>query len=953
MKKLLIFALLSCLSCVLKAQQKNMLVDKIETYNKTFPKEKLYLSFDKPYYNTGDTLWFKSVLLNGDHSANTRTDKIYVELFNDSSKLVETRVISLNNGLGYGDFSLKNKLPEGTYTIRAYSNWQQNFGTDYFFQKSIYIGNVSANTWLVDSYQKLNTATAKRTLDLKIRLTNIKNEAAGLRDVEVYLMNDKDRIMRAELQTSQNGLIETQIPLGDNKITGSYSFYIVDKKDRNRKATIPILLQDIDELDLQFMPEGGHMVNGIYGKVAFKALGADGMGKNTKFKVVNSKNEVLAEASALHKGMGSFYLLPQKDEKYTAIYTLNGKEQKQALPVAKEEGTTLRIDHLSKADSLLIYVKASENRRTDQPYQLVVQAADENVMTLSINLKNGFSNLKLAKSNFPDGIIHITLFSPEQQPLNERQVFINRKQKIKLELNTTQNSYKLRDSISLEIMATNEEGLPASGTFSVAVTDNGQVKQDQHEDNMASYFLLQSNLKGNIEEPAWYFSNEETSTLLALDHLLLTQAWVGYQWDEVLKPIEIAKFKPEKGNLIEGKVTALLNAPAPDVTVNLLSLGKNFFVADTVSDAKGKFIFKDLPLIDSPSYSFKVKNAKGKTAAAIISVDEFKRAKNNLTMNPVKPWYVNADSTLLNYYKNVEKQKKPIDPAQLKLEGTKLKEVEIIGNIKEKNFIEKTAWDAAIFKKITEEELKKKPRQTLYELLYERIDGFTIGDFYADGCFGIKEWGLDEVTQKKFPPASRPRKHRSPTYMIGQRPIAIVSIDKFNTVIVAGEQETYQGQPHDNETNNFNASITNLYPEKIYPTNVFIFNAMNAEDIKDITVYKGCNAFFLEITTRGGKGPWVAPTRGGYVYRPLPLYMPKEFYSPKYTVNKSTGLPDLRSTIFWDANVITDENGKAKLSFYAADLPGSYTIKVEGTDLMGRFGYKKSTIMIKNKTESR
>ena len=78
-----------------------------------------------------------------------------------------------------------------------------------------------------------------------------------------------------------------------------------------------------------------------------------------------------------------------------------------------------------------------------------------------------------------------------------------------------------------------------------------------------------------------------------------------------------------------------------------------------------------------------------------------------------------------------------------------------------------------------------------------------------------------------------------------------------------------------------------------------------------------------------------------YVYRPIPTYTPKEFYSPKYAVNKSTGLPDLRSTIFWDANVATDENGKAKLSFYAADLPGSYTIKVEGTDLMGRLGIKK------------
>lgn len=947
MVKKIILSIVLCICCSygLKAQQKNNLFDKIESYNKVFSSEKLYLTFDKPYYNVGDTLWFKSVLLNANHTVNTRTDKIYVELFNDSSKLIETRVISLNNGLGYGDFAFKNKLTEGTYTIRAYSNWQQNFSTNSFFQKNFYIGQVNNNTWLIDSYQKLNTNASKKTLDLKVRLTNTRNEAAGLRDVEVYLMNDQKRIMRADLQTSLNGTLETQIPLGENKITGNYSFYIVDKKDKNKKVMFPILLQDIDDVDLQFMPEGGYMVNGVYGKVGFKAIGADGMGKNIKLKVVNGKNEILAETASLHKGMGSFYLLPQKGESYSAIYSLNGKEQKQSLPVAKEEGTTLRIDHLSKPDSLLLYIKASEGKRSEQNYQLIVQTAGENIMALSINLKQGFTNLKLAKADFPDGIIHFTLFSPEQNPLNERQVFINNKQKIKLELKTIQNSYKPRDSISLEIQATNEDGSPLRGTFAISVTDNNQVKQDVNEDNILSYFLLQSNIKGNIEEASWYFRNTDASTLLALDHLLLTQAWVGYQWNEILKPLEEPKFKAEKGNLIEGKLTSLLNKPLSNINLTLLSLGKNLFVTDTISNNEGKFVFKDLPLIDSPSYSIKIKNANGKTASANIIVDEFKAAKNNLAINNIKPWYVNTDSTVLNYYKNVEKQKKPIDATQLKLEGNALKEVEIKSQLKEKNFVEKTAWDANFFKKISEEELKKMPKKALIDLLRERIDGFTMGDYYADGCFGTENYIVDGV---KYPPAGRPRRHNFKTYMIGLKPIAIVNIDKINTVVAAGFTEIYQGY----QGNVFNASRSNIEPE-IQATNTFIFNALSAADIKDITIYQGCNAFFLDITTRSGRGPWIAPTKGVYVYRPLPLYVPKEFYSPKYDINKSNGLPDLRSTIFWDANLVTDENGKAKLLFYAADLPGSYTIKVEGTDLFGRFGYQKSTITIRNKTESK
>ncbi len=913
-KKLFITVVLFiCTCCGLNAQQKTTLFDKIDSYNKTFPKEKLYLSFDKPYYNAGDTLWFKSFLLNGDHTTNTRTDKIYVELFNDSSRLVETRVIALNNGMGYGDFALKNKLSTGTYTIRAYSNWQQNFGSDYFFQKSIYIGNAGAQTWLLDSYQKINTTGTARTLELKTRITNIKHQPAGLRDVEVYLMSGKKRIMKADMQTSLDGVIETQIPLSGTKINDSYSFFIVDKKDKNQKAELPILLHEVDEVDLQFMPEGGYMVNGIYGKVAFKAIGADGKGKNISGKIVNAKNETIADLKSIHRGMGSFYLLPQKGDTYTAVYTLGGKEKRLNLPVAKDEGTTLRIDHLSKPDSLYIYVKASESRRSDQNYALVAQSAGETILSAGVNLKNGFFNLKLAKVDFPDGIIHFTLFSPSQLPLNERQAFINHHQKMNLGISSSKESYNTRDSIAIELMATNEKGLPLQGSFAIAVTDNTQVKQEENEDHITSYFLLQSNIKGTIENASWYFQNNETATLKALDQLLLTQAWVGYNWNETLKSTETPTFKPEKDNLITGKVTRLLSKPAPNIKLTLLSMRRDLFVTDTITNSEGKFVFKNIPLLDSAAYSIKIKNAKGNTAAANIFVDEFKPSKSSFTANKITPWYVNADSTKLNYFNTAEKQKKPINLAQLKFEGEMLKEIEIKADKRLNDFREKTAWDAKFYGQITEAELKKTPRKTLYDLLDEKFPAFNTNN-------------------------------PVPNFFIGMRPIGVVMIDNISTNVLGGGN----GDSDYNQTGKAGGS---------FAINSFIFNTLSAEDIIDITLYKGGASnptyFYLDIITRSGGGPWISTSRGVYVLRPFPLYVPKEFYSPKYSVDKSSTTPDFRSTIFWDANVVTDENGKAKLSFYAADLPGSYTIKVEGTDLFGRFGYQKSTINIKNKTESK
>lgn len=81
--------------------------------------------------------------------------------------------------------------------------------------------------------------------------------------------------------------------------------------------------------------------------------------------------------------------------------------------------------------------------------------------------------------------------------------------------------------------------------------------------------------------------------------------------------------------------------------------------------------------------------------------------------------------------------------------------------------------------------------------------------------------------------------------------------------------------------------------------------------------------------------------------------MPKQFYCPKYTVkNSNQGIgTDMRSTIHWEPYLKTDENGKANVSFYSADNPGTYTIILEGSDMNGNIGfYRRQLIIIaKNK----
>jgi hypothetical protein len=102
---------------------------------------------------------------------------------------------------------------------------------------------------------------------------------------------------------------------------------------------------------------------------------------------------------------------------------------------------------------------------------------------------------------------------------------------------------------------------------------------------------------------------------------------------------------------------------------------------------------------------------------------------------------------------------------------------------------------------------------------------------------------------------------------------------------------------------------------------------------------------FVEITTRSGDFK-MEYTPGTYLYKPLAITWPKQFYKPKYTVKDTTDLTDLRATVDWEPNVSTDKNGEATLWFCAAGTPSTYSVIIEGVDGNGMLGYKRQKLLI-------
>ena len=70
------------------------------------------------------------------------------------------------------------------------------------------------------------------------------------------------------------------------------------------------------------------------------------------------------------------------------------------------------------------------------------------------------------------------------------------------------------------------------------------------------------------------------------------------------------------------------------------------------------------------------------------------------------------------------------------------------------------------------------------------------------------------------------------------------------------------------------------------------------------------------------------------------LQLQREFYSPRYdnADQKQTRLPDPRTLLYWNPTVEIKKGEAAQLEFYTSDVPGNYTIVVEGLSKDGSAG---------------
>ena len=574
------------------------------------PKEKLYLHLDKPFYGAGEKIWFKGYLVNATtHQDNSQSNFIITELINRSDSIVERKKIR-RDSLGFHNaFTLPATLPAGDYYLRGYSNWMLNEDPDFFFSRNIKIGNSIDNT-IVSSIEYQQEDDTHYTAKIKFT-SNVQAVFENTTIKYLYLENGKIK-NKGKKKTDENGWISISLP--DLKSPAARRIEVeFDDPQYIYKRTfyLPVFTNDFD---VKFFPEGGALLSIPHQNVAFKVQGADGFSKEVEGFLFNSKGDTLTNFRSEHNGMGIFTMNPVDNETYYVTARTNDSITKRFdLPAIEPKGISIAMSHYKQE----IRYEIQKTETTEWPQKLFLLAHTRGKLAIlqPINPERTFG--KMNDSLFTEGITHFMLIDQQGNALSERLVFVPDHKPNQWQITADQPTYGKREKVSLQIAAKDNEGNPVEGTFSVSITDRKSIQPDSLADNILSNLLLTSDLKGYVEDPAYYFLNQDARTLRSIDYLMMTHGWRRHKIENVLRTpsLNFTNYI-EKGQTISGRIMGFFGANVKKGPICVLAPKYNI-IATTETDEKGQFIV-NTSFRDSTTFLVQARTKKGFAGVDIL-----------------------------------------------------------------------------------------------------------------------------------------------------------------------------------------------------------------------------------------------------------------------------------------------------------------------------------------------
>ncbi|GAA4343661.1 hypothetical protein [Flaviaesturariibacter amylovorans] len=637
---------------------------------------------------------------------------------------------------------------------------------------------------------------------------------------------------------------------------------------------------------LRLLPEGGDLIVGLPGTVAFKATDERGAPLRVGGTVTDDKGKSVAELRTIHDGMGRFTFIPEEGRTYTVSWKDGrGKPYSSKLPPARPQGTLLAItDH--ETGKRFTLLRTADVPEAQKELQVVAFMNQEVLFKADINMTSRVTASGVFPTgNLRSGILCITVFDRNRQPLLERISFVNNRDfEFDGDVYLTQKNFNKRGLNKLEISVS--DTVPTN--LSLSVTDADLNAPGPMEDNIVSRLLLTSELRGSINNPYYYVFSNSDSAAYHTDLLMLTHGWRRYNWSDVwarrLPPRRYTEhsFLAITGGLV-GVPPGLLG---PGLQVNGI-----LQTADTTKDIivlpvdrKGNIFSEGLVFYGPARLYFSLSNKSLPSDAGVLRLDNglYKPGIRSLLDSSVLVGIAAPDVATIAANQKVTALSQ--QSAQQFARSVQLANVTVAGK--------------------AQSPLAKMDQK------------------YARGMFAGGGKGFDLVNDPMG--------------------TSYANVFQFLQGKVAGLQISNSGP---NPTLTWRGGSPALYLDEMQ-SDVAQVGSISVHDIAYVKVFRpgesimtgGGGGVIAIYTRKGGEGA-TDPSFKGMSFVTIQGYSPvKEFFSPDYAKpSERDAYGDYRSTLLWSPTIYTDKTRrKIRLQFYNNDVTKHFRLVLEGVNAEGK-----------------
>ena len=746
---------------------------------------------------------------------------------------------------------------------------------------------------------------------------------AASRYVYVELRDDRGSLVRRIKLLSRDSVYSGYLPtqslerFGDYSLT-AYTLYMRNqgpdyffKKPltiwpyrESRRAQRNTSVRKVSDFDVSFFPEGGYLIDGYDCCVAFKALGDDGGSVEVAGVVKNDREEVVDTLRTLHGGMGCLRFTPHTGERYYAECTMEGgKTERFDLPASNNLACVLRVLQTERDFTVMV----QSGRPLPKGLRLLVHCRGNLCYFREWN--DDLPSLIFERDKLPGGVLQILLLDKAGNALSERLVF-NRGEELATTDMQVRGSLKQRTKVTLAVTATDPDGGPAAGDFSIAVTDRAAVPSAT-SGSIYSTLLLTSELRGTIETPDWYFEGRDAARVAALDALLLTQGWRRYDVPAAVRGEYATPAYPlEVGQEIAGRINkgGLWNRRKKlDRYEMRMIVPRWHYSSQAPIDKEGRFALNGFDFPDSTLYVLRPAAAKGLLPEATVKVarDSFPEV-GTLPRVPE----TDAASPYLAQARHYIEQRGQTDMRNILIDTVYVTHHKRLESTRPEHRLAARTWTA--------EQIKEAGAGTILDFI-ARMPGMNV--------VGSQVW----------------YRGRMPVFMVdGQIEETIAMLEKPGQEIQYFEDDRYTGELSSGRQIAYTDDYKSLPLCLSYPLS-FVDQIGVIEGASTVLWGPGlAKNGIISITLKHGEDLDNAisktPSTEIGLTSPLGYQTPAEFYAPAYATEKArrSMVPDYRTTLYWNPTVKLDNTGQATVEFYTSDAPADYDITIEGITQTGK-----------------